>query len=97
VTFVGDMALLDTIHHMVRADVVVETGSSMTAMVHTIADGPLFVYGCPKEGCDVRVYDVDGLFKVDARGRLLASQTELRSALQVRMLSRRGFDHGGRP
>ena len=97
VTFVGDTTLLETIHHMAHADVVVETGSSMTSMVHAIADGPLFVYGCPKEGCDVRVYDVDGLFKVDARGCLLASQTELRSALQVRMLSRRGFDHGGRP
>jgi hypothetical protein len=73
---------------MAHADIVVETGSSLTAMVHAIAGGPLFVYGCPKEGCDVRVYDVDGLFKVDAQGRLLASEMELWSALQVRILSR---------
>jgi len=88
VTFVGNDTLLETIHHMAQADVVVETGSSMTAIAHTIAEGPLFVYGCAKEGCDVRIYDVDGLFKVDARGRLLASDVELWSALQVRMLSR---------
>jgi hypothetical protein len=88
VTFVGNATLLETIHHMAHADVVVETGSSMTAIAHTIAEGPLFVYGCAKEGCDVRIYDVDGLFKVDARGRLLASDAELWSALQVRMLSR---------
>lgn len=87
VTHVTGASVVETIFQLTQADVVVETGSSMTTIVHTIADGPLFVYTCPKEGCDVRFYDVDGLFKTDGRGRIDAPLANLISGLQYRLLS----------
>ena len=88
-TFRGTLSVTDTLHHMSLADIVVETGSSFTAMLHTLTDGPLFLRGCPKEGCGTTYMDVEGMVKLDDKGTLLASQTEVVSRLVYKMNEKR--------
>lgn len=88
-TFQGTLSVTDTLHHMSLADIVVETGSSFTAMLHTLTDGPLFLRGCPKEGCGTTYMDVEGMVKLDDKGTLLASQAEVVSRLVCKMNEKR--------
>ena len=46
-------------------------------MVHTIADASVFVFSCPKEGCDILTYDINTLVKSDDTGHLSLSDNEL--------------------
>lgn len=81
-TFVVGQTLFETLHNFVDADLVVETGSSMTAVVHAIAGDPVSVLSCPKEGCHVQTYDIDTLVKIDDQtGRFSMSQRELASLI----------------
>ena len=87
--FQGTLSVTDTLLHMSSADVVVETGSSFTAMLHTLTDGPLFLRACPKEGCATSYMDVEGLVKLDDAGTLLASQEEVVSRLVTKLNGKR--------
>ena len=88
-TFQGTLSVTDTLLHMASADIVVETGSSFTAMLHTLTDGPLFLRACPKEGCTTSYMDVEGLVKLDDAGVLLAPQEEVVSRLVYKMNKKR--------
>lgn len=88
VAWVNNATLVDTLHHFTMADAVVETGSSMPTIAHAISDGPLFIFSCPKEGCDTRFYDVDGLVRTDERGVLQTTPPELTAGLMLRAVRR---------
>jgi len=69
-TFYRRLTAADTVLAMSTADVVVESGSSMTAIVRMLTDEPIFVTPCPKEGCRVTSYDTaNGIF-VDGDGKI---------------------------
>lgn len=89
-TFVGGQTLVETLHNFVNADLVVETGSSMTAVVHAITGDPVFVSSCPKEGCHVQTYDIDTLVKFDDQtGRFSMSHRELASLIAYKRTIKR--------
>ena len=62
-TFYRELTFVHTVLAMTTADVVVESGSSMTAIVRMLTSEPTFVTPCPKEGCGVATFETaDGIF-----------------------------------
>ena len=89
-SFYKRLSVADTILALAAADVVVESGSSMTAIVRMLTDEPTFVTPCPKEGCHVTAYDTaNGIF-VDGDGKIEAVQ-RLHFQGEIAILSSRCF------
>jgi len=96
-TFYRRLTVAHTVLAMSTADIVVETGSSMTTIARMMTADPTFVTPCPKEGCYVSTYDTADSIFADGDGKIDDSDVQrLHGRMQHSVHRKRVASGGGR-
>jgi hypothetical protein len=78
VTFVRQIAVDLTLYHMINADMLIGTGSSLPIIAQTVSWKVVALHAIPKEGMH-GIYEVEDVFKLDEQGRVREGLAKLQS------------------